>query len=143
MNDPTDWFAHTLQLPEMAMLPAVGIRLTRMEADGAAALWEAWRDYAPTVLHMERAATFAAMLRRGVETAVCAVYPNVAWVAIGATETWDVPDSGWDLLLNETPLTASLIRLFVHAGDEPVLVRMVQRRGERVPQAERGPFWLP
>jgi hypothetical protein len=143
MNDPTDWFAHTLQLPEMAMLPAVGIRLARMDADEIAALWQAWRDYAPSVRHVERAATFAAVLRRGVETAVCAVYPNVAWVAVGATAASDVPESGWELLLNETPLTASLIRLFVHAGSEPVLVHMVQRRGERVPQAERGPFRLP
>jgi hypothetical protein len=39
MNDPTDWFAHTLELPEVAMLPAVGIRLARMEADEIAALW--------------------------------------------------------------------------------------------------------
>ena len=143
MDDATEWFAHTLDLPEMAMLPAVGIRLARMDADEAAALWEAWRAYAPTVRHIERAATFATMLRRGVETAVCAVYPNVAWVAIGETEADTVPASGWDLLLNETPLTASLIRLFVHAGTEPVLVHMVQRRGERVPQAERGPFRLP
>jgi hypothetical protein len=143
MDDPTDWFTHTLQLPEAAMLPAVGIRLARMDADEIAALWEAWRAYAPTVRHSERAATFAAMLRRGVETAVCAHYPNVAWVAVGTTEADAVPESVWELLLNETPLTASLIRLFVHAGDKPVLVHMVQRRGERVPQAERGPFRLP
>ena len=143
MDDPTDWFAHTLQLPEMAMLPAVGVRLARMDADEAAALWDAWREYAPSVRHLERAASFAAMLRRGVETAICAVYPNVAWVAVGAAVADDVPASDWDLLVNETPLTASLIRLFVHAGDQPVLVHLVQRRGERVPQAERGPFRLP
>jgi hypothetical protein len=143
MDDPTDWFAHTLQLPDMAMLPAVGVRLARMDADEAAALWDAWREYAPSVRHLERAAGFAAMLRRGVETAICAVYPNVAWVAVGATVADDVPASDWDLLVNETPLTASLIRLFVHAGDQPVLVHLVQRRGERVPLAERGPFRLP
>jgi hypothetical protein len=143
MNDPTDWFAHTLELPEVAMLPAVGIRLARMEADEIVALWEAWQVYAPTVRHIERTAIFAATLRRGVETAVRGVYPNVAWVAVGATEAEAVPESGWDLLVNETPLTASLIRLFVHAGTQPVLVLMVQRRGERVPQAERGPFRLP
>ncbi len=143
MDDPTDWFAHTLQLPEAAMLPAVGIRLARMDAEEIAVLWEAWQAYAPTVRHVERAATFAAVLRRGVETAVCAVYPNVAWVAVGATTAEEVSESGWELLLNETPLTASLIRLFARAGDRPVLVRMVQRRGERVPQAERGPFRLP
>jgi hypothetical protein len=143
MDDPTDWFAHTLQLPRVAMLPAVGIQLARLDADEAAALWESWRAWAPTVRHVERAATFAAILRRGVETAVCAVYPNVAWVAVGATEAEDVPEDGWELLLNETPLTASLIRLFIHVGNERVLVHMVQRRGERVPQAERGPFRLP
>jgi hypothetical protein len=143
MNDPADWFAHTLRLPEAALLPAVGIRLARMEAEEIAALWEAWQEYASTVRHIERAAAFAALLRRGVETAVCAHYPNVAWVAVGATEADAVPESAWELLLNETPLTASLIRLFVHAGDAPVLVQMVQRRGERVPHAARGPFRLP
>lgn len=143
MDDPADWFAHSLLLPDVAMLPAVGIRLARMETDEIAALWEAWRAYAPTVRHSERATTFASVLRRGVETAVCAVYPNVAWVAVGATEVDAIPESGWELLLNETPLTASLIRLFVHAGDAPVLVSIVQRRGERVPQVERGPFRLP
>lgn len=143
MDDPTDWFVHSLELPEVAMLSAVGIRLARMDAEEIAALWEAWRAYAPTVRHIERAATFATLLRRGIETAVCMHYPNVAWVAVGATEAEDVPESGWELLLNETPLTASLIRLFVHAGSEPVLVYLVQRRGERVPLAERGPFQLP
>lgn len=143
MDDPTDWFAHTLALPEAAMLSAVGVRLARMDAEEAAALWEAWRAYFPDVRHVARAAEFAAMLRRGVEVAVCAAYPEVAWVAVGESDADAVPESGWGLLPSETPLTASLIRLFVHAGERHVLVHFVQRRGERVPRDERGPFRLP
>lgn len=143
MDDPTDWFARTLALPEAAMLPAVGVRLARLDTEQAIIVWAAWRAYYPSVRHVARAATFAAMLRRGVETVVCAAYPEVAWVAVGETDADAVPESGWDLLPSETPLTASLIRLFVHAGEQPILVHLVQRRGERVPHDERGPFRLP
>ncbi len=45
---PIAWFAHTLELPGPAMLPAVAVPLARMDADEAAELWEAWREYAPT-----------------------------------------------------------------------------------------------
>jgi hypothetical protein len=125
------------------MLPAVAVPLARMDADEAAALWDAWRDYAPAARAPEKAARFASILRRGVETAVCTIYPNVAWVAVGEDEPDGVPESVWELLLNETPLTASIIRLLVRAGDAPVIVHLVQRRGERVPKDERGPFRLP
>ncbi len=125
------------------MLPAIAVPLARMDADEAAALWEAWREYAPTAPAAERAAHFASILRRGVETAVCTTYANVAWVAAGEGDPEHVPESAWDLLLNETPLTASIIRLLVHAGERPVIVHMVQRGGERVPKDERGPFRLP
>ncbi|MDQ6905690.1 MAG: hypothetical protein M3176_02575 [Chloroflexota bacterium] len=143
MDDPVAWFTNTIQLPGTAMLPAVAAPLARMDADEAAALWEAWREYAPGVYAVERAAQFAAVLRRGVETAVCTVYPEVAWVAVGEDEPEGVPESAWELLLNDTPLTASVIRLLVHAGDVPVIVHLIQRRGERVPKDERGPFRLP
>ncbi len=143
MDDPVAWFANTLQLPGEAMLPAVATPLARMDADEAAALWEVWREYAPGVYAVERAAQFAAVLRRGVERAVCAVYLEVAWVAVGENEPDGVPESAWELLLNDTPLTASVIRLLVHAGDAPVVVHVIQRRGERVPKDERGPFRLP
>ncbi len=143
MDDPVAWFANTLQLPGAAMLPAVARPLARMDADEAAALWEVWREYAPGVYAVERAAQFAAVLRRGVETAICTTYPEVAWVAVGENEPDGVPESAWELLLNDTPLTASVIRLLVHAGDAPVVVHVIQRRGERVPKDERGPFRLP
>jgi len=143
VDDPVAWFTNTLQLPGAAMLSAVAAPLARMDADEAAALWEAWREYAPGVYAVERAAQFAAILRRGVETAVCTVYPEVAWVAVGEDEPEGVPESAWELLLNDTPLTASVIRLLVHAGDAPVVVHSIQRRGERVPKPERGPFRLP
>jgi len=143
LDDPVAWFAHTLELPAPAMLPAVAVPLARMDADEAAALWEAWRDYAPGARAPEKAVRFASILRRGVETAVCTIYPNVAWVAVGEDEPEGVPESVWELLLNETPLTASIIRLLVHAGDASVIVHLVQRRGERVPKDERGPFRLP
>jgi hypothetical protein len=142
VDDPVAWFAHTLRLPGAAMLPAVAVPLARMEPDEAAALWEAWRDYAPTVRAVEQAARFASYLRRGVETAVCTAYPEVAWVAVGEDEPDGVPESAWELLLNDDPLTASIIRLLVHAGDAPVIVHLIQRRGERVPKNERGPFRL-
>ncbi len=141
MDDPVAWFTSTLQLPQPAMLPAIAVPLARMDADEAAALWDAWRDYVPTARGSERAAAFASILRRGVETAVCTTYPNVAWVAVGAYELDAVPESAWELLLNETPLTASVIRLLIHAR-EHVIVHMLQRRGERVPKDERGPFLL-
>jgi len=143
MDDPVAWFTQTLGLPGAAMLPAIAVPLARMDADEAAVLWEAWREYAPDVYAVERAAQFAAVLRRGVETAVCTAYPEVAWVAVGEDEPDGVPESAWELLLNDTPLTASIIRLLVHAGDAPVVVHLIQRRGERVPKSERGPFWLP
>ena len=143
MDDPDAWFADMLQLPAAAMLPAVAVSIARMDADAVAAVWEAWREYSPTAGASEQAATFAAVLRRGVETVVCTAYPNVAWVAVGMGKPDAVPDGAWELLLNETPLTASLIRLFVHAGTQPVIVHLVQRRGERVPKEERGPFRLP
>jgi hypothetical protein len=142
LEDPTAWFAHTLAMPGAAMLPAIAVPLARMDADEAAALWEAWREYAPRAGTVERAARFASILRRGVETAVCTTYPDVAWVAVGEDDPENVPESAWDLILNETPLTASVIRLLVHAGERPVVVHMVQRRGERVPRNERGPFRL-
>ena len=143
MDDPAAWFAHTLQLPAAAMLPAVAVPLARMDADEAAALWEAWRDFAPTVRASEHAAQFASILRRGVETAICAAYPEVAWVAVGEGDPERVPESAWHLIVNETPLTASVLRILVHAGEAPVIVWPVQRRGERVPREERGPFRLP
>lgn len=148
MDDPVAWFTHTLQLPGAAMLPAIAVPLARMDADEAAALWEAWREYVPTVRASERATRFAAVLRRGVETAVCTTYPDVAWVAVGEGEPEAVPESGWHLLLHDTPLTADTIRLLLPAGGSPlgsmpVIVHLVQRRGERVPRAERGPFRLP
>lgn len=143
MEDPVSWFTRTLELPAPAMLPAVAVPLARMDADEAAEIWAAWREYAPTARSTEKAAKFAAILRRGVETAVCTTYPDVAWVAVGEDEPDGVPENVWELLLNETPLTASLIRLLVHAGAAPVIVHMVQRRGERVPKDERGPFRLP
>ena len=124
-------------------MPAVAVPLARMDPDDAAALWEAWREYAPGVRVVEQAARFAAVLRRGVETAVCTTYAEVAWVAVGEDEPDGVPESAWELLLNDTPLTASIIRLLVHAGDAPVIVHLIQQRGERVPKAERGPFRLP
>ncbi len=143
MDDATDWFAHMLALPEAAMLSAVGVRLARLDAEGAVALWEAWRAYFPGVRHVAQAAKFATMLRRGVEAAICAAYPEVAWVAVGESDADAVPESGWDLLPSETPLTASVIRFFVRAEAQAVLVRFVQRRGTRVPRDERGPFRLP
>ncbi len=143
MDDPVVWFAQTLQLPGATMLPAIAAPLARMEPDEAATLWAAWREYAPGVYAVERAARFASILRRGVETAVCTAYSDVAWVAVGEDEPDGVPESAWELLLNDTPLTASIIRLLVHADDAPVIVHLIQRRGERVPKAERGPFRLP
>jgi len=143
MDDPVAWFTQTLQLPGAAMLPAIAVPLARMEPDEAAALWAAWREYAPGVYAVERAARFASILRRGVETAVCTAYPDIAWVAVGEDEPDDVPESAWELLLNDTPFTASIIRLLVHADDAPVIVYLIQRRGERVPKDERGPFRLP
>jgi hypothetical protein len=143
MDDPVAWFTHTLQLPGPAMLPAIAVPLARMAPDEAAALWEAWRGYTPGGRAVEQAARFASILRRGVETAVCTAYPDVAWVAVGEDEPDGVPESAWELLLNDTPLTASIIRLLVHAGDAPVIVHLIQRRGERVPKDERGPFRLP
>lgn len=143
MDDFVVWFAQTLELPAPAMLPAVAVPLAQMDADEAAELWAAWREYAPSARDPEKAAKFASIVRRGVETAVCTIYPDVAWVAVGEDEPEGVPESVWELLLDETPLTASLIRLRVHAGDAPVIVHMVQRRGERVPKDERGPFRLP
>lgn len=143
MDDPVAWFTHTLALPAAAILPAAAVPLARMDADEAAELWATWREYAPSARDPEKAAKFASVLRRGVETAVCTIYPDVAWVAVGEDEPDGVPESAWELLLNETPLTASLIRLLVHAGEAPVIVHMVQRRGERVPKDERGPFRLP
>jgi hypothetical protein len=143
MDDAIAWFVHTLELPGAAMLPAVAVPLARMDADEAAELWEAWREYAPIARVPEKAVRFASILRRGVETAVCTTYANVAWVAVGEDEPDGVPESVWELLLNETPLTATIIRLLVHAGEAPVIVHMVQRHGERVPKDERGPFRLP
>ncbi|MGI8856317.1 MAG: hypothetical protein ACR2JW_11245 [Thermomicrobiales bacterium] len=143
MEDPIDWFVETLELPGPAMLPAIAVPLARMDADEAAELWEAWREYVPAARSPEKATRFASILRRGVETAVCTDYANVAWVAVGEDEPDGVPESVWELVLNETPLTASVIRMLVHAGEAPVIVHMVQRRGERVPKDERGPFRLP
>ncbi|MGI8691217.1 MAG: hypothetical protein ACR2M3_21770 [Thermomicrobiales bacterium] len=143
MDDPVAWFTQTLRLPGAAMLPAIAVPLARMEPDEAAALWVAWREYTSGVDAVEQAARFASILRRGVETAVCTAYPDVAWVAVGDDEPDGVPESAWELLLNDTPLTASIIRLLVHADDAPVVVHLIQRRGERVPKDERGPFRLP
>jgi hypothetical protein len=143
MDDAAAWFAHTLELPAPAMLPAVAVPLARMDADEAAELWAAWREYAPNARDPVKAVRLASILRRGVETAVCTTYANVAWDAVGVDEPDGVPESVWELLLNETPLTASIIRLLVHAGEAPVIVHKVQRRGERVPKDERGPFRLP
>lgn len=125
------------------MLPAVAVPLARMDPHEAAGIWAVWREYAPGARDLEKATKFASILRRGVETAVCTTYANVAWVAVGEDEPDGVPESVWELLLNETPLTASIIRLLVHAGEAPVVVHLVQRRGERVPKDERGPFRLP
>src|SRR4051812_41542046 len=86
LDDPTAWFAHTLELPGPAMLPAVAVPLARMTPDEAVEIWEAWRAYAPTARAAERAETFASILRRGVETVVCTAYPDVAWVALGEEE---------------------------------------------------------
>ena len=142
LDDSTAWFAQTLQLPAPAMLPAVAVPLARMTPDEAVEIWTAWREYAPSARSAEKAEAFASVLRRGVETVVCTAFPDVAWVAVGEQDG-RVPESAWHLLVNDAPLTASMIRILVHAGDQAVLVHAVQRRGERVPRDERGPFLLP
>ncbi len=125
------------------MLPAVAVPLAQMTPDEAVEIWAAWRDYAPSARSAEKAEAFASVLRRGVETVVCTAFPDVAWVAVGEEPGGRVPESAWHLLVNDAPLTASMIRILVHAGDQTVLVHAVQRRGERVPRDERGPFLLP
>lgn len=141
-DDPRAWFAHTLALPQVAMQPAVAVKLARADADDAVALWEAWREYAPEAHTSACAPTFAAMLRRGVETMACIAYPQIAWVYTGPLPAEHIADSDWELLVGEMPLTASAVRLLAGAPHARIVVAHVQRDGERVPRDARGPFVL-
>jgi len=142
----TDWFRQTLRLPERAMLPAVAVQLARGDAEDAVALWGAWRAYVgetPGVLADAHAHALAAILRRGVENLACAIYTDVAWAAQWRGATDAVPDLAWDLLVSDTPLTASALRPRVSEPGMPLVVSRVQAGGKRLPDAERGPFVLP
>ncbi len=141
----TEWFGQTLRLPERAMLPAIATKLARGDADDAVDLWGAWRAYVgetPGVLADPRAHAFAATLRRPVETLACTAYADVAWVASWRGVPDAVPDLAWELLVSNTPLTASTLRPRVGEPGMPLVVSRVQAGGKRLPGAERGPFIL-
>jgi len=75
------WFTRILALPDAAQFPAIVSRLARLDADGATALWEAWRGFVaetPGLAENAGTQTFATHLRRGVERAVSAGYRHVA-----------------------------------------------------------------
>ena len=140
-----EWFTHTLRLPEGSMFPAVAVKLARGDAEDAVALWEVWRAYVQTTPGMiadARARVFAGMLRRGVETLACTAYADVAWAAAWRGTPDAVPEFVWDLLVSETPLTASAIRARAAQPGMPLIVARVQGNGERLPLAARGPFLL-
>lgn len=141
-----DWFVHALALPEAAQFSAIVTRLARLarlDADGAVALWEAWREYVAETLGPPEDAhpdAFALHLRRGVERAASADYPHVAWVAAGERDPARVSPSAWRLLADDVPLTEATIRVWANQPGIPLVVERVRAGGAILPTAARGPF---
>ena len=118
---PTAWFAHTLELPGPAMLPAVAVPLARMDAGrGGGTLGGVAGVCARRAVPPSRRSVRVHSPARGGNGRLHRLPGCRLGRGRRGRTGRRVSESVWELLSTTTPLTASMIRLLVHAGDRPV-----------------------